>query len=355
MSQTKLRVIDKSENMNKNQALESAVSIIEKNHGKGSIMKLGSKQKIDIETVPAVKVSHKRRKFSAGKSLIPTGGKGNYEVLIMFENNSDSPLKNVTLPDFVPKGFELKGHNVSGATKENSVELNTSESDEGINLEWVIPIIHSGQKFELSYDIKGDGDLKISDLQSFRGAKIGDDDDDEMIVEKPDVAEDASKEDSDKEPTLDDYSWNEDVLLSAMEEYGITDRELFLAHAINFDEDGNLYLKKSEIVNAAKNFNLTDNKEVAEETTEETAEEVVEETAEEVVEETAEEVVEEANNEGDDFESKLAGITYNASEEQATTANDDDSSDGNTSECPMCGASVEVGASKCSVCGFTFN
>ena len=32
-------------------------------------------------------------------------------------------------------------------------------------------VINSGQKFELSYDIKGDGDLKISDLQSFRGTK----------------------------------------------------------------------------------------------------------------------------------------------------------------------------------------
>ena len=41
----------------------------------------------------------------------------------MFENNSDSPLRNVSLPDFIPNGFELKGHNVSGATKENSVEL----------------------------------------------------------------------------------------------------------------------------------------------------------------------------------------------------------------------------------------
>ena len=127
-----------------------------------------------IEEIPAIKVSHKRRKFTVGKSLIPTGGKGNYEVLIIFENNSDSPLKNVSLPDFVPKGFELKGHNVSGATKENSVELGTNETDEGINLEWSIPIINSGQKFELSYEIKGDGDLKISDLQSFRGAKIGD-------------------------------------------------------------------------------------------------------------------------------------------------------------------------------------
>ena len=53
MSQTKLKVVEQpSNNMDKNQALETAVGLIEKNHGKGSIMKLGSKQKIDIEYGP---------------------------------------------------------------------------------------------------------------------------------------------------------------------------------------------------------------------------------------------------------------------------------------------------------------
>ena len=47
-----LKVVEKLEDkVNKNQALESAVSLIEKTHGKGSVMKLGSNQKIDIETV----------------------------------------------------------------------------------------------------------------------------------------------------------------------------------------------------------------------------------------------------------------------------------------------------------------
>ena len=51
MAKTKpdLKVVEN--NMNKNQALESAVSLIEKTYGKGSVMKLGSNQKIDVETV----------------------------------------------------------------------------------------------------------------------------------------------------------------------------------------------------------------------------------------------------------------------------------------------------------------
>ena len=57
MSQTKLRVVEQPKDMNKDQALESAVSLIEKNHGKGSIMKLGSNQKIDVDTIPTGSLS----------------------------------------------------------------------------------------------------------------------------------------------------------------------------------------------------------------------------------------------------------------------------------------------------------
>ena len=53
MSQTKLRVIE-NKNMdkeNRNKSLEDAVGLIEKNYGKGSIMKLGSKANVDIESI----------------------------------------------------------------------------------------------------------------------------------------------------------------------------------------------------------------------------------------------------------------------------------------------------------------
>ena len=54
MSQTKFKVIENKDmdKENKNKSLEEAVSLIEKNFGKGSIMKLGSKTNIDIESIP---------------------------------------------------------------------------------------------------------------------------------------------------------------------------------------------------------------------------------------------------------------------------------------------------------------
>ena len=53
MSQTKFRVIENNNmnNENRNKSLEAAVDLIEKNFGKGSIMKLGSKANIEVESI----------------------------------------------------------------------------------------------------------------------------------------------------------------------------------------------------------------------------------------------------------------------------------------------------------------
>ena len=53
MSQAKLKVIESNimDKENRTKSLEAAVSLIEKNYGKGSIMKLGSKANVDIESI----------------------------------------------------------------------------------------------------------------------------------------------------------------------------------------------------------------------------------------------------------------------------------------------------------------
>lgn len=54
MSQTKLKVVENNnmDKENRNKALDAAVGLIEKNYGKGSIMKLGSQARIDVESIP---------------------------------------------------------------------------------------------------------------------------------------------------------------------------------------------------------------------------------------------------------------------------------------------------------------
>ena len=53
MTQTKLKIIENNDmdKENRNKSLEAAVGLIEKNYGKGSIMKLGSKANVDIESI----------------------------------------------------------------------------------------------------------------------------------------------------------------------------------------------------------------------------------------------------------------------------------------------------------------
>ena len=49
------------------------------------------------------------------------------------------------------------------------------------------------------------------------------------------------------------YKWREDVLLRIMSAHGIDEtlRDDFVRHAVKFDNDDNLYLKKAEIEDAA--------------------------------------------------------------------------------------------------------
>jgi len=53
MSQTKFKVIENNnmDKENRNKSLEAAVGLIEKNYGKGSIMRLGSKANVEIESI----------------------------------------------------------------------------------------------------------------------------------------------------------------------------------------------------------------------------------------------------------------------------------------------------------------
>ena len=51
-----------------------------------------------------------------------------------------------------------------------------------------------------------------------------------------------------------EYNFSDSVVDSVMQEHGITDKEAFMTHAIEFDTDGNNYLNGKELEEAAKSF-----------------------------------------------------------------------------------------------------
>ena len=293
----------------------------------------------DVSEVPVLKVRHHRRNFSAGKSVMPMGGKGRYEVLILFENNGDTALQDVCINDILPSNFDIKDWSVKGAGKKNREDVSmetTSSGENGSAISWTIPVVEKDERLELSFEIKGDGEVDAEVLNQFHGVTFGDeveeDDPAPSLETESDDSEDSEGTESGDEPGS-GYKWREDVLLRVMAAHGIdeSNRDDFVRHAINFDDDNNMYLKKGEIEAAAEAWGgeETTSDEVAEEVTEE--ESVVEEVVEE--EPAAEESTEEES----------------AAEEPTVEE------PGETKACPICPVEVSSDASTCDTCGFTWD
>ena len=305
----------------------------------------------DVPDAPSVRVSHLRRNFSAGKQAIPMGGKGRYEVLILFENNGDTALQDVFIKDVIPSNFEIKDWHVRGVggEKRTDVDMTTNETEDGIQITWKVPVVGKGERLDVSFEIKGEGEIDAEALNRFHGAHFGDelesDEDDTSVEDTEDVAEEAATEEettaeevteevaeeettedeapeevAEEETTEDEATeeaaeeepaikFREDIMLRVMEEFGIEDRDAFLEHSMNFDLDDNGYLKKAEFVAAAEAFNTGTDDSTEESEDGDGEEEVVEETTE------------------DSEESKL---------------------------CPICSTQVGMDSTTCNACGYTF-
>ena len=287
----------------------------------------------DCDSPPSIKVIHHRRNFSAGKQAIPLGGKGRYEVLILFENNGDTALQDVYINDVIPSNFEIKDWYVKGADgKRQDCEMVTEDHDDGTHISWHVPVVGKNERIEVSFEIKGTGEVDAEALNRFHGVHFGDE------VETEDVPEmESAEEETEAEASSDDVSdeseeetpkvtWREDVLLRVMESSGISvdDRDAFVAHAVNFDHDDNGYLKKAELEDAAKAW-------VEGQSNDEESESADESPAEEAT------VDESANAE-------------EATEEEA--ANAEESSEGKA--CPICSTMNHADAETCISCGYTY-
>ncbi|MEC8788739.1 MAG: hypothetical protein VXX17_01585, partial [Candidatus Thermoplasmatota archaeon] len=217
----------------------------------------------DCPDAPAIKVIHNRRDFSAGKQAIPLGGKGRYEVLILFENNGDTALQDIYINDVIPQNFEIKDWYVKGANgKRDDCEITTEDIDIGTQASWMVPMVGKGERLEVCFEIKGSGEVDGDILNKFHGVHFGDEIESDDLPEPAKeevVSEETPEGDLDTESTEDTeekpkVTWREDVLLRVMDAHGISAdlRDSFVEHAVNFDLDDNGYLKKAELEEAAK-------------------------------------------------------------------------------------------------------
>ena len=293
-------------------------------HCEFSAEKAGPRCGRDAENAPVISVVHNRRDFSAGKQTLPVGGKGRYEVLILFENNGDTALQDVYINDVMPANFEITDWHIrsSGGEKRTDCEMSTEDGVGGTHISWMVPLVGKGERLDVFMEIKGSGQIDAEALNRFHGVHFGDEvesddlpstdspeDEEEDVVE---ATEEAGEEAASEEEASPSVTWREDVLLRVMDASGIdvAHRDAFVAHAANFDHDDNGYLKKAELEAAANAWN-------------ENSDEAVEEDA------PAEEAVTEDE----------APVEEAAAEEMA---------------CPMCDERIPADSTSCSACHFVF-
>ena len=105
-----------------------------------------------------IKVTHRRRKLTIGKSVSPGAEEGEFEIAMVFKNRGNTAIENAIITDLLPDNFKLLASNP---------EAESREIDTKTVLEWKFEVIPPGKKVELSYKIKGSGEYKTSDAEIF--------------------------------------------------------------------------------------------------------------------------------------------------------------------------------------------
>ncbi|MBR79576.1 MAG: hypothetical protein CMA88_02175 [Euryarchaeota archaeon] len=138
-----------------------------------------------VERPPQIKVVHKRRNISTGKEVFPGGKPGQYEIMLMFHNSSDSALDDLALHDIVPGTFTIEDSTIrSDKEGQRDASITKESARDGTQVTWAIGRIQQGERIEVLYTIQGDpeAEYKVSDAQDFHGATFGDEVDEEPNI-----------------------------------------------------------------------------------------------------------------------------------------------------------------------------
>ena len=141
---------------------------------------------------PMISVVHKRRNISTGKEVFPGGKPGQYEIMLMFHNSSDSALEDLALHDIVPGTFSIEESVIrSDKEGEKDAAITKESARDGTQVTWAVGRILQGERIEVLYKIQGDpeSEYKVSDAQDFHGATFG-----EEVDEEPNVPQWMEKE-----------------------------------------------------------------------------------------------------------------------------------------------------------------
>ena len=116
---------------------------------------------IPKEALPVINVEHSLRRYTIGKAVEPVGGPAEYTIELLFQNDGKTVLKDVSILDPVPQGFEVGKAEPGGA---EMVEIPEKA------LLWKFSKLQPGQRMTFKYHIKGGGEYQPADTQVSFGA-----------------------------------------------------------------------------------------------------------------------------------------------------------------------------------------
>jgi hypothetical protein len=278
-----------------------------------------------VEDVPAIRVIHKRRRFSTGKEVFAAGGAGRYEVLIMFQNRSDSALRDLIIHDLVPPSFDIKGFSIRSDTSGNrEAEMVKEEGDDGTKVSWHLDIIEKDERIEVIYELVGDDDseYKVSATQESHGATFGDEVDEDL----PPLPEPEPEEEEAEEPEESDE-----------EEADDSDGDADDSEADEDDAEGDADDSDADEDDAEGD---SDDSEADEDDADGDADDS------------------EGDEDDAEMDAALAKLTGGGETEEESAdeeaSEDEAAEDGDSRVCPVCDSSNPAGANVCSACSFKF-
>ena len=245
---------------------------------------------------PLIRVVHRRRRFSTGKEVFPAAGPGRYEILLMFQNDSDSALEDLSLHDVVPGTFNIEKSTVrSNHSGERVVDFSKESAREGTHVTWPIGRIEKDERIEVVFEIQGDSEseYKVADAQDYHGATFGDEVDEEPNL--PDWADESTR------------SFSEISEIEPESELDLVELEVEEQDELEEESDSDMTVDLS--VPQVQNFEVEPEEEV--------------------------EGKSEESDEEEEEPQQPAVITPDV--------------------CPVCGSEASVGASSCETCSFQFS
>ncbi len=117
-------------------------------------------------TPDPITVAHERRRTHVGKSIAPGALKGDYDIVLIYENKGDAPKTDVKIADFVPTGFS-----VTSAAEVKDVQPEKAGQKDGTMLTWTFKEVAANEEIEIKYSIHGEGDeytLKNVEAKAFK-------------------------------------------------------------------------------------------------------------------------------------------------------------------------------------------